>query len=284
VADQNSIGVDVSSCGVRARVSGKLHEFRRARLRRKLARAQSAPIADDKLLARTFTWMMRLLAALIIATTVQCFAQSYRQLFDWATHHRVPQWIAPTWPLAFDAFILIGEIVFFASILRRWPRRTRVLGAGMAIGGLVASVAAQWLYLPPAASNWDRGTAVVAPLGATLGLFAGLTVLKWIVNDPPSQQGNGKRIVAEAEQITRAAAPADEVAQQRSKRGGGRKPALSSDSREAQQARMFIEAERNVGRNPSAYTVGMRYLGGDPYTGRRGNERLAKQLLAEGVT
>lgn len=219
----------------------------------------------------------------IVAVTVVCFAQSYRQLFDWATRHRIPGWIAPTWPLMLDAFIIIGEIAWFVSIVKRWPVKTRILAVSMAVTGLVASVATQWLFLPGGLVSWDRATAVVAPLGATLGLAAGLTVVKWLTRD----ERNGRTAVAEAEHIARdaaprtapTAAPGTAVAVVEHEHNG-RRGGLDDDAiTRARDAITLSLSER--GEPPSAYWLGMHYLGGDPSTGRRGNERVAKQLIDE---
>jgi len=229
---------------------------------------------SDTLLSRTMTLMLRSLAGVIVAVTVLCFAQSYRQLLDWATRHQVPLWIAPAWPLGIDAFVIIAEIVLFVSIVRRWPMYTRWLAWGVAVAGLTASIVAQWLYIP-GAGLLTRGTSVVAPLGATLGLALGLIVLKWTVAEFHATTETQPASVA-AQVAARIDRTADELAQQRRKRVRGKTLDVSG-------ARTFISAERAAGREPAAYAVAMRYLGGDVATRRRGNERRARELLDEGA-
>lgn len=138
----------------------------------------------DTPLERTVTFALRTLAALIMGVTAACFVQSYRQLFDFATRHLIPLWIAPIWPAMLDVFVLIAEITLFVAIVKRWPWWVLALAWPVALAGLVASVAAQWLYLPATATTLDRGSAVIAPLGATIGLALGLIVLKLSVTQP----------------------------------------------------------------------------------------------------
>lgn len=254
-----------------SRLARRIRAARARRTERRRTREAGRRPVDDALLARTVRLLLRLLATIIVAVTVVCFAQSYRQLLDWATRHRIPLWIAPAWPIMLDAFIIVGEIVLFISIVRDWPKRTRVLAWGMSIAGLVASVAAQWLYLPDGASWWDRGTAVVAPLGATLGLAAGLVVLKWVAADARNRPARTESSRNEpAQRVTDR--PADELAQRRT----GKRHDVAG-------ARAAIADGRAAGKTPSAYSIAMRYLGGDAATRRRGDERLAKQLLGEGA-
>jgi len=243
-----------------------------------------APNTTEAPFDRTVRRLLRLMFVLVTAMTLACFAQSYRQLFDWATRHRVPMWQAWAWPAMIDAPVIIGEILLFVSIVRHWHGRTRVLAYAVAGVGFAVSLAAQIGYLPAIASLTDRGTAAVAPVGAAVGLMIGLIAVKQV--SARHEQREPKRDAAtihaeiaatKAERIRRT----DEIAQQRRKHTS-RPAALTADSPEADRARTAIKVARATGDpDPSAYALGMAYLGGDPAKGKRGNERLAAQLLSE---
>ena len=142
------------------------------------------------LLDATVRRMHWALATLIVAVTAGAFIQSYRQLFDWASRHRVPLWIAPEWPLMLDAFAIIGEIVLFIAIVKRWPNTVRWIAGLVAAAGLSISIVAQWFYLPAGVPVADRGTAIVAPVAAGLGLALGLLVLELVA----AQAAKPKRV------------------------------------------------------------------------------------------
>ena len=226
--------------------------------------------------------LLKLLTALFVVVTLACFAQSYRQLFDWATTHRVPMWQAWAWPAGVDAPIVMGEILLFVAIVRGWPLYVKMLGGLVALGGFAASLAANVGFLPSSATINDRLTAGLAPLVASISLGIALVALKYVTRASDDADSAGAVLErskqADHSPPPRARRPVDEVARQRSK---GR-VALALDSAEADSARAAISvATQTGGPPPSAYALGLHYLGGDPATGRRGNERLAKQLLDE---
>src|ERR1035441_2279017 len=88
---------------------------------------------------------------LVIVTAAASFTESYRALYEWASHHGVAGFWAAIWPLQIDTFIAVGELA-------------------LSIAGNVGHVAAGDLA--------TRVTAAVPPVAAAVALAAGLGMLK----------------------------------------------------------------------------------------------------------
>lgn len=125
--------------------------------------------------------VLRLVAALILATSAASFAQSYRGMYLWATGHGLAGNWARFWPLQVDTFIAVGELALFVAIVDKWPRRYRLVAAAVTTVGLVISVAGN---IGHAGTHdlWTRGTFAVPPLAAAASLFVGLVILKCVVD------------------------------------------------------------------------------------------------------
>jgi Protein of unknown function (DUF2637) len=120
------------------------------------------------------------IAALLAASSLVAFAESYRGLFLWARGHGVPGIWAAVWPLQVDVFIAVGELALFVALADRWAPRSRAAAWAVTLAGLAVSVAGNVGHVAsrePAA----RVTAAVPPLAAAAALAVGLGVLKRVV-------------------------------------------------------------------------------------------------------
>ena len=120
------------------------------------------------------------IATLIIAADAAAFAESYRGLFEWATHHGLSGFWAAAFPLQVDTFIAVGELALFIAMVDQWSRRERcgawavaLLGVAVSVCGNVGHVAAHDLQ--------SRGTAAVPPLAAFAAMWVGLGILKRVI-------------------------------------------------------------------------------------------------------
>src|SRR5450755_2760387 len=119
------------------------------------------------------------LAALIFVASLVSFAESYRALWDWCSHHGLSSGWAIAWPIQVDVFIAIGEIGLFLALANGWNARTRVLPWTVTLCGLAASVAANIGHASSA--DWTyRITAAVPPVTATAALAVGMAILKLV--------------------------------------------------------------------------------------------------------
>jgi Protein of unknown function (DUF2637) len=120
---------------------------------------------------------LRLLTLVILAASLASFAQSYRGLYLWATHHGVTGFWAATWPLMVDTFIVAGEVALFIALVDNWERRWRVVAWAVAAAGVAISVTGNAGHAP-ASDFLTRATFAVPPLAAAGTLFVGLLILK----------------------------------------------------------------------------------------------------------
>jgi hypothetical protein len=63
---------------------------------------------------------------LVAAATLTSFAESYRALLAWASHHGLQGLWAVAWPLQVDVFIAVGELALFVALADSWQLRSRV--------------------------------------------------------------------------------------------------------------------------------------------------------------
>jgi hypothetical protein len=123
---------------------------------------------------------------LLVATaSLVSFAESYRGLYLWASHHGLHGVWAAAWPLQVDVFIAVGELALFIAMVDRWPVRSRFFAWVVVSLGLAASVAGNVGHAE-AADLASRMTAAVPPLAAAAALMVGLGVLKRVVAVPDS--------------------------------------------------------------------------------------------------
>jgi hypothetical protein len=120
------------------------------------------------------------IAVLVAAATSASFAESYRALLDWASHHGVHGLWAGVWPLQVDVFIAVGELALFVALADRWNARSRAAAWTVTLAGLAVSVAGNIGHT--GSHDWaSRATAAVPPLAAAAALAVGLGVLKRVV-------------------------------------------------------------------------------------------------------
>jgi hypothetical protein len=108
------------------------------------------------------------------------FAESYRALLDWASHHGLSAGWAVLWPVQLDTFIAVGELALFVAMADRWPGRSMAfawvvvsIGLGASVAGNVGHIAGHDVA--------SKMTAAVTPLAAAAALTVGLGVLKRVV-------------------------------------------------------------------------------------------------------
>ena len=117
---------------------------------------------------------------LVAAASLTSFAESYRALYDWASHHGVHGGWAAVWPLQVDVFIAVGELALFVGLADQWKRRDRIAAWTVTALGLAVSIAGNVGHV--ASHDWaSRMTAAVPPLAAAAALAVGLGVLKRVV-------------------------------------------------------------------------------------------------------
>lgn len=132
------------------------------------------------------------IAALVAAASATSFAESYRGLYEWASHHALTGRWAAIWPLQVDVFIAVGELALFIALTDGWRRRERAGAWAVTLIGLAVSVAGNIGHVAAHALT-DRATAAVPPLAAAAALAVGLGVLKRVVavrsrEVPPDEQ------------------------------------------------------------------------------------------------
>jgi hypothetical protein len=125
------------------------------------------------------------IAVLVGAASLVSFAESYRGLYLWASHHGLRGAWAVAWPLQVDVFIAVGELALFVALADRWEVRSRLAAWGVTMLGLAASVAGNVGHIT-GADIASRVTAAVPPLAAAAALTVGLGVLKRVVAAPPN--------------------------------------------------------------------------------------------------
>lgn len=120
---------------------------------------------------------LTLITLVIMAADGAAFAESYRGLYMWATHHTLAGFWAAAFPLQVDAFIVAGEAVVFLATVDGWKFRhrlgawsTSLIGLGVSVAGNIGHVAAHDVQ--------SRGTAAVPPIAAFAALWLGMSVVK----------------------------------------------------------------------------------------------------------
>ena len=104
------------------------------------------------------------IGVLVAAASLVSFAESYRGLYLWASHHGLHGVWAVAWPLQVDVFIAVGELALFVALADRWAVRSRLLAWAVTVGGLAASVAGNVGHIA-GTDLASRVTAAVPPLG-----------------------------------------------------------------------------------------------------------------------
>jgi hypothetical protein len=143
------------------------------------------------------------ISALVAAASGVSFAESYRGLYEWASHHGLRGVWAVAWPVQVDTFIAVGELALFVALADRWAARSRLAAWAVTLLGLAVSVAGNVGHVT-GHSLTNRATAAVPPLAAAAALAVGLGVLKRVVqahhaadSDPvPALNGQARAALA----------------------------------------------------------------------------------------
>src|ERR1039458_1114289 len=114
---------------------------------------------------------------LVIVTAAASFTESYRALFEWASHHDLAGFWAAIWPLQIDTFIAVGELALVAALVYGWSRKVRASWWSITLAGLAVSIAGNVGHVA-AGDLATRVTAAVPPVAAAVALAAGLGMLK----------------------------------------------------------------------------------------------------------
>ena len=120
------------------------------------------------------------IACLVAAASLTSFAESYRALWLWASHHDLHGVWAYAWPVQVDTFIAVGELALFVALVDAWSFRSRIAAWIVTAIGLAVSVAGNVGHVH--GHLWSvRATAAVPPIAAAAALAVGLGVLKRVV-------------------------------------------------------------------------------------------------------
>ena len=117
------------------------------------------------------------ITALVAASTLVAFGESYRALYLWARRHDLAGLWAYCWPLQVDTFLAVGELALVVAMTDRWAPRSRAAAWAVTGIGLAVSVAGNVGHVA-GHSVTSRATAAVPPLAAAAALAVGLGVLK----------------------------------------------------------------------------------------------------------
>lgn len=117
------------------------------------------------------------IAALVAASSLVSFGESYRGLYLWAHGHGLAGLWAAVFPLMVDCFIAVGELALFVAMIGQWERV--IYWWGVTGLGLVVSVLGNVGHVTSDLISY-RVTAAVPPLAAAASLTVGLGVLKRI--------------------------------------------------------------------------------------------------------
>lgn len=171
--------------------SGRARRFLTG-LREKLSR-DSRPAPLPGILRGPRAGALIAIAVLVAASSGVAFAESYRGLYEWASHHGLAGRWAAIWPLQVDVFIAVGELALFIALIDGWRKRDRagawmvtLIGLAVSVAGNVGHIAAHRLT--------DRATAAIPPLAAAAALAVGLGVLKRVVATRPAQSASAKQV------------------------------------------------------------------------------------------
>jgi hypothetical protein len=118
------------------------------------------------------------------AVTTVAVVESYGNLLAFALAHGLSGWRAAIAPAAVDSFIVMGELLLFASILQHWRGwAPYALGSAMAAWGFALSVGGN-VWHAASATVADRAVSAIWPVTATAGLAGGLIIAKRLIGAP----------------------------------------------------------------------------------------------------
>ena len=141
------------------------------------------------------------IGVLVAAASLVSFAESYRALLDWASHHGLHSGWEVLWPIQLDTFIAVGELSLFVAMVDRWPGRSRIFAWVVVSVGLAASVAGNVGHVT-GGDIASRVTAAVPPLAAAAALTVGLGVLKRVVASRPAESAGTRSRPSSSADVT----------------------------------------------------------------------------------
>jgi Protein of unknown function (DUF2637) len=141
------------------------------------------------------------IGVLVAAASLVSFAESYRALLDWASHHGLHSGWEVLWPIQLDTFIAVGELSLFVAMVDRWPGRSRIFAWVVVSVGLAASVAGNIGHVT-GGDIASRVTAAVPPLAAAAALTVGLGVLKRVVASRPAESAGTRSRPSSSADVT----------------------------------------------------------------------------------
>ena len=125
---------------------------------------------------------LTLFGIIAFAVTVVAVVESYSNLLAFAAVHHMTGWRMAIAPLVADSFIVMGELLLFAYILKRWDSGLAfATGCSMAVWGFLLSVGGNVWHVP-SASPVDKALGAIWPITATAGMAGSLIILKLIMN------------------------------------------------------------------------------------------------------
>lgn len=128
-----------------------------------------------------------LFGVIAAAVTVIAIVESYTNLLAFAHDHGLHGWRAAIAPAAVDSFIVMGELLMFAELLKKWDSAVAfTVGCGMTVWGFGLSVAGN-VWHAPSASLTDRLVAAIWPVTATAGLAGGLIIIRHVMAGAPGR-------------------------------------------------------------------------------------------------
>ena len=141
------------------------------------------------------------------AATVIAVVESYSNLLAFALTYGLTGWRAGIAPGCVDSFIIMGELLLFVTLIRRWDRVPYATGLAMAGWGFLISAAGNIWHAPHAAIA-DKAVSVIWPLTAAAGMAGGLMIIERVTAKTPVPGDDSKPPVVSAGAVTPGLGPA----------------------------------------------------------------------------
>jgi hypothetical protein len=90
--------------------------IRRSRPQRQPRRGHGPTAAGREILRAPRRAALAGISILVGAASLVSFAESYRGLYLWSSHHGLHALWAAVWPLQIDVFIAVGELALFVAL------------------------------------------------------------------------------------------------------------------------------------------------------------------------
>jgi uncharacterized protein DUF2637 len=119
--------------------------------------------------------------------TVIAVVESYSNILAFARAYGLDGWRAAIAPGVPDSFIVMGELLLFAAILKGWGKGSHILGAAMVLWGFALSVGGN-VWHAPSASAADRAVSAIWPVTATAALAGALLIVRQVAGQRRGQQ------------------------------------------------------------------------------------------------